>query len=81
MFFITIIIIIIIDIKISSYHHQAIRAVAYHRRYPLFATCSDDGFVHVFHGRVFSDLLQNPLIVPLKRLCSPKNLKSCGINI
>jgi ribosome biogenesis protein ERB1 len=42
--------------------------VSYHQRYPLFASASDDGSVHVFHGRVFSDLLQNPLIVPVKKL-------------
>jgi ribosome biogenesis protein ERB1 len=32
------------------------------------ATASDDGTVHVFHARVFSDFLQNPVIVPVKIL-------------
>lgn len=50
------------------YHTQAVRNVCYHARYPLFASASDDGSVHVFHGRVFADLLQNPLVVPVKIL-------------
>ncbi|CAM6119646.1 unnamed protein product [Calypogeia fissa] len=49
-------------------HSQDIRAVAYHKTYPLFATCSEDKTAHVFHGMVYSDLLQNPLIVPVKVL-------------
>lgn len=32
------------------------------------ASGSDDGSVHVFHATVYSDLLRNPLIVPLKIL-------------
>lgn len=40
----------------------------YHPSYPLFASCSDDGTINVFHGTVYSDLMQNPLIVPLKVL-------------
>jgi hypothetical protein len=36
--------------------------------YPLFASCSDDGTAYVFHGTVYSDLNQNPLVVPLEIL-------------
>lgn len=50
------------------YHKHAIRATKYHPRYPLFASCSDDGHIHMFHGMVYNDLLQNPFIVPLKIL-------------
>lgn len=32
---------------------QAVRCVQYHRRYPLMASCSDDGAVHVFHSMVY----------------------------
>lgn len=53
--------------KSLALHSQAIRGVAYHKRYPLFASTSDDESVIVSHGMVYSDLLQNPLIVPLKR--------------
>jgi ribosome biogenesis protein ERB1 len=35
------------------YHQGAVRAVAFHRSYPLFASASDDGSVHVFHGMVY----------------------------
>ncbi|XP_077982660.1 ribosome biogenesis protein bop1-B-like [Glandiceps talaboti] len=48
------------------HHRKAIRQVCYHRSYPLFASASDDGSVIVCHGMVFSDLMQNPLIVPVK---------------
>eukprot|EP00850_Spirogloea_muscicola_P002471 SM000009S23600 [mRNA] locus=s9:1013105:1019315:+ [translate_table: standard] len=49
-------------------HEQGLRAVAFHKTYPLFVSCSDDSTAHVFHGMVYSDLLQNPLIVPVKIL-------------
>lgn len=54
--------------RVLKYHTGAIRNVEYHSRYPLFASCGDDGSVNVFHGRVFSDLMSNPLIVPLKSI-------------
>uniref|UniRef100_A0A5S6Q3X1 BOP1 N-terminal domain-containing protein n=1 Tax=Trichuris muris TaxID=70415 RepID=A0A5S6Q3X1_TRIMR len=50
------------------YHKYCIRSVAFHPRYPLFASCSDDGSARVFHGMVYNDYLQNALIVPLKVL-------------
>ncbi|XP_058123678.1 ribosome biogenesis protein BOP1 homolog isoform X2 [Anopheles ziemanni] len=49
-------------------HNSAVRNVAFHQRYPLFASASDDRSVIVCHGMVYNDLLQNPLIVPLRRL-------------
>ncbi|XP_065191729.1 ribosome biogenesis protein bop1-like [Sycon ciliatum] len=54
--------------KTLRHHRQAIRQVAFHKRYPLFASASDDGSVIVCHGTVYSDLLKNPLIVPVKVL-------------
>eukprot|EP01135_Chromosphaera_perkinsii_P004685 Nk52_evm34s293 gene=Nk52_evmTU34s293 len=54
--------------KTLRYHKMAIRQVTYHKKFPLFASCSDDGNVHVFHGMVYNDLMQNPLIVPVKVL-------------
>ncbi|KAK9506410.1 hypothetical protein O3M35_008360 [Rhynocoris fuscipes] len=53
--------------KSLALHSQAIRGVAYHKRYPLFASTSDDQSLIVSHGMIYNDLLQNPLIVPLKR--------------
>ncbi|KAM7373765.1 hypothetical protein PAMP_008592 [Pampus punctatissimus] len=54
--------------KMLRHHKKAVRGVAYHRLYPLFASGSDDGSVIVCHGTVYNDLLQNPLIVPVKVL-------------
>ncbi|KAB5531118.1 hypothetical protein PHYPO_G00137210 [Pangasianodon hypophthalmus] len=54
--------------KMLRHHKKALRSVAYHKHYPLFASGSDDGSVVVCHGMVYNDLLQNPLIVPVKVL-------------
>lgn len=54
--------------KSLRYHSAALRGTAFHASYPLFASAADDAAVHVFHGRVFSDLMTNPLIVPVKIL-------------
>ncbi|KAI9030437.1 ribosome biogenesis protein BOP1 [Hyaloraphidium curvatum] len=54
--------------RVLRSHDKAVRAVSFHRRYPLFASCSDDGTVQIFHGMVYNDLMQNPLIVPVKVL-------------
>nr|XP_009406697.2 PREDICTED: ribosome biogenesis protein BOP1 homolog [Musa acuminata subsp. malaccensis] len=61
------------DLSSKSYktlktHPKDITNVAFHRSYPLFASCSDDCTAYVFHGMVYSDLNQNPLIVPLEIL-------------
>ncbi|KAH9077443.1 BOP1NT-domain-containing protein [Lactarius deliciosus] len=48
--------------KILRYHSRAIRSLHFH---PF---SSDDGSIQVFHARVYSDLLTDPLIVPLKIL-------------
>ncbi|EJD01072.1 BOP1NT-domain-containing protein [Fomitiporia mediterranea MF3/22] len=54
--------------KILRYHTRAIRSLSFHPTYPLFASSSDDGTIQVFHARVYSDLMTDPLIVPLKIL-------------
>ncbi|EYU26493.1 hypothetical protein MIMGU_mgv1a002340mg [Erythranthe guttata] len=54
--------------KVLRAHKKDLTAVAYHRTYPLFASCSDDNTAYVFHGMVYSDLNENPLIVPLQIL-------------
>eukprot|EP01097_Dermamoeba_algensis_P008850 TRINITY_DN6065_c0_g1_i1.p1 TRINITY_DN6065_c0_g1~~TRINITY_DN6065_c0_g1_i1.p1 ORF type:complete len:416 (+),score=90.91 TRINITY_DN6065_c0_g1_i1:742-1989(+) len=65
--------------KTIRHHKKAVRAVAYHSRYPLFASSSDDGNVTVFHGRVFNDLVTNPLIVPVKILRGHTVTHSLGV--
>jgi len=54
--------------KAFASHGAGVTGVAFHERYPLFASASDDGTAHVFHGRVYDDLNSNALIVPLKVL-------------
>jgi ribosome biogenesis protein ERB1 len=54
--------------QVLRYHASAVRQVAYHKRYPLFASGADDTSIIVSHGMVYNDLLQNPLIVPVKLL-------------
>ncbi|CAH9081688.1 unnamed protein product [Cuscuta epithymum] len=54
--------------RVLKCHPKDINKVAFHRTYPLFASCSDDCTAYVFHGMVYSDLNQNPLIVPLEIL-------------
>ncbi len=54
--------------KTLKYHKKAVRQVAFHNSYPLFATCADDGTINIFHGMVYNDLMANALIVPLKIL-------------
>lgn len=39
--------------KTLKFHEKALRAVQYHRRYPLMASASDDGNVHIFHATVY----------------------------
>ncbi|KAG7389784.1 Ribosome biogenesis protein 1 [Phytophthora pseudosyringae] len=54
--------------KTLKYHEKAVRDVSFHAKYPLMASASDDGTIHIFHAMVYSDLMKNPLIVPLKIL-------------
>ena len=54
--------------KTLKFHEKAVRSVQYHKRYPLFASSSDDGTVHIFHSTVYTDLTRDPMIVPLKVL-------------
>lgn len=62
------------------YHEKAIRAVSYHKGgRPLFASASDDGTVQVFHGMVYADMLENPLLVPLKVLKGHRVTKALGV--
>ncbi|XP_012261074.2 ribosome biogenesis protein BOP1 homolog [Athalia rosae] len=60
-------------------HGTAVRGVAFHKRYPLFASGADDKSLIISHGMVYNDLLQNPLIVPLKRLCNHETYNDFGI--
>jgi len=65
--------------KTLRHHKKAIRQVKFHPNYPLFASASDDGTVIICHGKVFSDLMQNPLIVPVKIIRCHKPIGDFGV--
>mmetsp|Transcript_2035 Transcript_2035/g.2905 ORF Transcript_2035/g.2905 Transcript_2035/m.2905 type:complete len:711 (-) Transcript_2035:158-2290(-) len=65
--------------KTLKYHKKAVRQVNFHRSYPLFASSSDDGKLHIFHGKVYDDLLTNPMIVPVKILKAHDPVDGLGI--
>lgn len=65
--------------KTLRYHSRALRQVAFSPVYPLFLSASDDGSIHIFHATVYSDLLTNPLIVPLKVLKGHEIKDSLGV--
>ena len=64
--------------KTLKYHERALRSVGFHPRYPLMASAADDGSIHVFHSMVYSDLMRNPLIVPVKVLRGHSVVNSLG---
>lgn len=65
--------------KTLRYHKEAVRAVRFHGQSPLMASASDDGTIQVFHARVFSDLIRNPMIVPVKVLRGHKVTGGFGV--
>lgn len=65
--------------KVLRYHTRAIRALRFHATQPLFASASDDGTIQVFHTRVYSDLMTDPLIVPLKVLRGHQVAEGLGV--
>ncbi|KAG5528388.1 hypothetical protein RHGRI_029154 [Rhododendron griersonianum] len=65
--------------RVLKCHPKDITSVAFHRSYPLFASCSDDCTAYVFHGMVYSDLNQNPLIVPLEILRGHTSANGRGV--
>lgn len=66
--------------KTLRYHEKAVRSLRFHKgKLPLFASASDDGSIHVFHGTVYDDLMTNPLLVPLKKLTGHRVVLSIGV--
>lgn len=66
--------------KTLRYHEKAVRSIQFHKgKLPLFASASDDGTIHVFHGTVYDDFMTNPLLVPLKKLTGHKVVSSIGV--
>ncbi|KAF3778473.1 Ribosome biogenesis BOP1-like protein, partial [Nymphaea thermarum] len=74
------------DMDLSSQPYKTVRAhskdinrVAFHRSYPLFASCSNDCTAYVFHGMVYSDLDENPCIVALEILKGHESANGRGV--
>ncbi|KAG2374307.1 hypothetical protein C9374_010877 [Naegleria lovaniensis] len=66
--------------KTMRFHSRAIRCVDFHKRYPLFATCSDDTTCNVFHGQVYpEDWTKETMIVPVKILRGHKKRSHLGV--
>ncbi|KAK0731780.1 NUC169 domain-containing protein [Lasiosphaeris hirsuta] len=66
--------------KTMRFHGEAIRTVRFHKGgLPLFADASDDGTLQIFHGKVPSDQLENPTIVPVKILKGHKVVSKLGV--
>jgi len=65
--------------KVLRGHSKAVRSVSFNKKFPLFATSSDDCSIQVFHGRVYDDLLTNPLIVPVKELSGHEPNGNLGV--
>ncbi|CAE6085501.1 unnamed protein product [Arabidopsis arenosa] len=64
--------------KTLKNHPKDITNVEFHRSYPLFASSSEDSTAYVFHGKVYNDLNENPLIVPLEILRSHSTSSNGG---
>ena len=64
--------------KLMDYHQDKIKAIDFNNNYPLFLSCSRNGKLLVYYGKVNDEELIDPLIVPLKVL---KTNNSNGNNI
>ena len=51
-----------------DYHQDKIKAVEFNNNFPLFLSCSRNGKLVVYYGKVNDEELIDPLIVPLKVL-------------
>ncbi len=65
--------------KSLRYHREGVPAVCFHPKLPLFASCSHDGAVHIFHARVYDTYDQDPLIVPVKILRGHEVVEQAGV--
>ncbi|CAD5207750.1 unnamed protein product [Bursaphelenchus xylophilus] len=54
-------------------HSSAVRALTYHKKYPLLATVSDDASAIVYHARCPQDFDKDNELVPVKRLFGHKH--------
>ena len=43
--------------KTLEYHERGITTTDFHSKYPLLASGSNDGSVHILHAKVYTDIL------------------------
>ena len=53
-------------LKLMDYHQDKIKDVDFNNNFPLFLSCSRNGKLLVYHGKVNDEELIDPVIVPLK---------------
>jgi len=58
---------------IMEYHQTKIKSLSIHQKFPLFASASKDGDILLYHGKIYDDFLNDPLIVPLSKLKAKYN--------
>ena len=62
--------------KLMDYHQDKIKSVEFNNNFPLFLSCSRNGKLVVYYGKVNDEELVDPLIVPLKVLKIGNNDKN-----
>lgn len=62
-----------------QYHDKGITSTHFHHQYPLMASASNDGSVHVFHFKVDNETLSDAVILPLKVLKGHTVKKMAGV--
>jgi ribosome biogenesis protein ERB1 len=61
--------------KLMDYHGDKIKSVQFHKKFPIFMSCSRNGKLLIYYGKVTEEEIKDPLIVPLKVLIA-KNTKN-----
>jgi ribosome biogenesis protein ERB1 len=54
--------------KTMQFHEKAITNINFHQEYPLMASSSNDGTVHIFHFKNNTEIMQDAVMLPLKVL-------------
>jgi ribosome biogenesis protein ERB1 len=62
---------------LKNFQEKSLVRTQFHDKYHLLAVASMDGTVQIFHAKVFDDLNQNPLLVPVRKL-QIKNQPECN---
>ena len=51
-----------------QYHEKGVIGTNFHEQYPLMASASNDGNIHIFHFKIDQEGLNDAVILPLKVL-------------